>query len=122
MLPTIYDNTSNLLNMRHITLISKGEIIQKSLVVAMGAIRYMILVSLFTMWLGEEQPTVALCVLIMHRHGLNELTHLSHDKIAALFTDDIFRCIFMNEKFFISITNSLKFVPDGPIDNKPRLV
>ena len=39
-----------------------------------------------------------------------------------LFTDNIFRCIFMNEKFYISITISLKFVPTGPIDNDPALI
>ena len=38
------------------------------------------------------------------------------------FTDDIFRCIFVNEKFCILIKISLKFVPNGPTDNKPALV
>ena len=38
------------------------------------------------------------------------------------FADNIFRCIFMNEKFCISIKISLKFVPKGPIDNNPALV
>ena len=37
------------------------------------------------------------------------------------FADDIFKCIFMNEKFGILIRISLKFVPNGPIDNKPAL-
>ena len=36
--------------------------------------------------------------------------------------DDIFRCIFVNEKFCLLITISLKFVPKGPIDNNPALV
>ena len=36
-------------------------------------------------------------------------------------TDDTFEHIFMNEKFFISIQISLKFVPKGPIDNKAVL-
>ena len=35
------------------------------------------------------------------------------------FADDIFRCLFVNEKFWILIENSLKFVP---IDNIPALV
>ena len=35
------------------------------------------------------------------------------------FADDIFICIFVNEKFDILIKISLKFVPKGPIDNKP---
>ena len=38
------------------------------------------------------------------------------------FADDIFRCIFMNEKICILIKISLKFVPKGPIDNNPALV
>ena len=32
--------------------------------------------------------------------------------------DDIFKCIFMNEKFCILIWISFKFVPKGPIDSK----
>ena len=47
------------------------------------------------------------------------LTPLPLDKMAA---DNVFRCIFMNEFFFILIKISLKFVPKGPIDNKPALV
>ena len=37
------------------------------------------------------------------------------------FSDDIFRCISVNEKVFILIQTSLKFVPKCPIDNKPAL-
>ena len=38
------------------------------------------------------------------------------------FTDDIFRCTFVNEKFRILIKISLKCVLKGPIDNNPALV
>ena len=38
------------------------------------------------------------------------------------FADDIFRCIFVNEKFCILINIILKFVSVGPIDNNPSLV
>ena len=38
------------------------------------------------------------------------------------FADDIFRCVFVNEKFYILIEISLKFVPKGPINNIPALV
>ena len=38
------------------------------------------------------------------------------------FADDIFRCIFVNEKICIWTEISLKFVPKGPLDNKPALV
>ena len=38
------------------------------------------------------------------------------------FADDTFRCFFVNEKVWISIKSSLKFVPKGPINNIPTLV
>ena len=38
------------------------------------------------------------------------------------FPDDIFKCIFMNEKFRILIQISLKFVPKGAINNIVALV
>ena len=38
------------------------------------------------------------------------------------FSDDIFKCIFLNENVFISIKISLKFVPKGQINNIPALV
>ena len=57
-----------------------------------------------------------------HYPGDLSLTHLLLDKIAAFFADDIFRCIFVNEKFCILIKISLKFVLEGPIDDNPALV
>ena len=42
--------------------------------------------------------------------------------MAAILADGIFKCIFLNENFRISIQISLKFVPKGPIDNKSALV
>ena len=42
--------------------------------------------------------------------------------MAAIFADDIFKCIFMNEKFRIEMEISLKFVPKGSIDNISTLV
>ena len=50
------------------------------------------------------------------------LTHLPLDKMAAILADDIFKCILLNENAIISIQISLKFVPEGSIDNKPALV
>ena len=38
------------------------------------------------------------------------------------FIDDIFKYIFMNDKFCISIRISLKFVPKGPIENNDLLL
>ena len=38
------------------------------------------------------------------------------------FADEFFICIFVNEKVCILIEISLKFVPKGPVNNKPALV
>ena len=38
------------------------------------------------------------------------------------FSDDIFKCIFLNENVWISNKISMKFVPKGPINNIPALV
>ena len=61
---------------------------------------------------------VHLSLVASSHRGL--LTHLSLDKMAAILTDDIFKCIFLNENDRISIKISLKFVPRNPI--KPALV
>ena len=50
------------------------------------------------------------------------LTHLPIDKMTANLSDDIFKYIFFDEKYSISIRISLKFVPRGLIDNRPVLV
>ena len=50
------------------------------------------------------------------------LTHLPLDKMAAILADDISKHIFLNEKLWILIEISLKFVPKGPIDNNPAFV
>ena len=42
--------------------------------------------------------------------------------MAAISPENIFTCIFKNEKFCSSIQISLKFVPKGPTDNKSVLV
>ena len=47
------------------------------------------------------------------------LTHLPLDNMAAIWADDIFKCIFVNTNYRIPIQFSLKFVPRSPIDNKP---
>ena len=38
------------------------------------------------------------------------------------FADDIFKCIFVTENVWITIQISLKFAPNGPINNIPVLV
>ena len=42
--------------------------------------------------------------------------------MAAIFANNIFKCIFKSKKFCISSQISLKFVPKGPIDNRSALV
>ena len=42
--------------------------------------------------------------------------------MAAILADNIFKCIFFNEKDKIPIQISLKLIPRGPIDNKPALI
>ena len=42
--------------------------------------------------------------------------------MAAIVAGDIFKCIFLNENYRIAIQISVKYVPRGPIDNKPVLI
>ena len=42
--------------------------------------------------------------------------------MAAIFADDTFKCIFLNENVSISIKISLKFIPKDQITNIPALV
>ena len=42
--------------------------------------------------------------------------------MAAIFSDDNFKCVFINEIFCILIQISLQFIPKGLIDNKAALV
>ena len=42
--------------------------------------------------------------------------------MAAIMTDDIFTCIWLNENDRIPIQSSLKYVARSPTDNKPALV
>ena len=51
--------------------------------------------------------------------ALSQFSHLPLDKMAAIFAGDIFRCIFVNEKFCIFIKISPKFVPKDQVDSKP---
>ena len=61
----------------------------------------------------------------LHTHifqDLHEFNHLPLDKMATILADNIFKYIFLNEKYKILIGFSLKFVPRSPIDNKTALV
>ena len=67
------------------------------------------------------RAVVVLCRLTIDMGG-SIINQPTLDKMAAIFADDILKCISMNEKNCISIQISLKFVPKGPIDNKWALV
>ena len=53
------------------------------------------------------------------QNGLNTLRPRQNERH---FADDIFKWIFLNENVWIPIKISLKFVPQGPINNIPALV
>ena len=64
-----------------------------------------------------------LCIIIFwNQNNANHmLTHLPRQN-GCHFTDDIFKCIFLNENIRISFEIPLKFVPKGPINNILALV
>ena len=60
-----------------------------------------------------------------HNIGSWELQALAHwgwDKMTAIMSREILKCIFFDEKVWIAIEISLKFVPRGPIDNMLALI
>ena len=57
----------------------------------------------------------------MH-HKASMVNSSSSGQNGRHFADDIFKWYLMNEKFYISMRISLKFVPEGPNDNKSTLV
>ena len=48
--------------------------------------------------------------------------HWGRDKVADIFGDDIFKCIFLNENVWIFSIIWLQFVLKGQIDNNTALV
>ena len=62
---------------------------------------------------------VSCCHLALPGH--NELTHWGREN-GCHFADDIFNSILLKENVWTPITNSLKFVPKGLINNIPALV
>ena len=65
------------------------------------------------------QQLGVLVVLIYCRKRINTLRPRQNGRH---FTDDTFKCIFLNENIRISIKISLKFVSKGPINSIPALV
>ena len=68
--------------------------------------------------------------LVMSHDSIWSITEMAHRRFNSSppeqncrhFADDICKCIYVNEKFCISIQVSLKFVPKGLIENKTALV
>ena len=68
-------------------------------------------------WLSISVTKECICIFIpIH---INSFLHRQNGRH---FPQDIFKCIFVNGMFCILIWISLKFVPQGPIDNKWALV
>ena len=59
---------------------------------------------------------------ILERGLTDRLNTLWMRQNGCRFTDYVFKCIFFNENVWISIKNSLKFVPKGLMNNIPALV
>ena len=59
---------------------------------------------------------------LCHRHYMFCFNTWRPRQNGRSFADDTFKFIFLNENVRISIKNSLKFVPIGPIDNIPEFV
>ena len=80
-------------------------------------------------WSLDLCSTLAISVLY-HVNGFVLPQDLYHQTLNTMrprengchFTDNIFKCIFLNENVWIAIRIPLKFVPWVPIDNKPSLV
>ena len=66
-------------------------------------------------WPGYAQESSMFC---MSHSALNSSPSGQNGRH---FTDDIFLCIFMNEKFCLLVQISQKFVPNGPIDDNQAL-
>ena len=74
----------------------------------------------------EGLANVGISPLIQSLSGISFysvlLTQFPPGQNGHRFADDIFWCIFVNEKFCILIEISLKFVPKGPTDNNLEFV
>ena len=66
--------------------------------------------------------TPFICLFIWILMSFDTLNSSPSGQNGRHFADDIFRCIFVNKKFFILIKISLKLVSKWPIDNNPALV
>ena len=65
--------------------------------------------------------SILVCFIYIFTHRI-ALTHWGRGKIDAVSSNDIFNCSFLYENARICIKISLKFVPNGPINNILALV
>ena len=71
---------------------------------------------LYILYIQQQEQIYIIC------HWSALLQHWGWDKMAAIFPDGIFKYVVLNEKVWIWIKISLKFVPKGPASNIPTLV
>ena len=76
----------------------------------------------YDQWCVKWRPSSCNSEVLLMLWHRSVLTHLPLDKMAAILVNDIFKCIFLNERTWISIKISLKFVVKGPINKIPALV
>ena len=69
--------------------------------------------------LDPDFISVMLCVFAWTRTTVNTLRPRQNGRH---FPDDIFKCIFFSENVWVSLKISLRFVPNGQINNIPALV
>ena len=78
-------------------------------------------------WCIHVSPTLSVCFIPSDGHKVDFVTHkiaintLRPRQNGRHFTDDMFKCIFLNENVWIMIEVSLTFVPMGSINNHPAL-
>ena len=80
-----------------------------------------------TDWDWQRPGAVRQCLVLRQSHNwrvssVHQFDSSPPGQNGRHFADDVFRCIFVTEKYCILIENSLKLIPKGPIDNKPALV
>ena len=74
-------------------------------------------------WVFGNSDMPRLCQWVSNRNrDLWEVNSSPRGQNGRHFTDNIFRCIFVNAKICILIEISLKFVVNSLIDNNPALV
>ena len=84
---------------------------------ANGRITFAMWVALFCIWLH-----IVLWISSNSNGSGRLFSRLRPKQNGRRFTDDTFKRIFLTENVRISIKVSLKFVPNGPINNNPTLV